>query len=531
MAKELTNNLYNWCVENNRQDLLEEWNNEKNINVTPGTIAPRSNQKVWWKCNRYHEWEACPNHRTNGRGCPECAKGLSKSLHEYEILYYLSQVDNGVIHSYKDLGFELDIYIPSKNTAIEYDGIRWHKDKENNDKTKNKKCKNHEIVLFRLRENELGMLNDTSIDVIVNKKNYNITLQNLIYELYKTHIDVDVKRDKYNILKLRDELDFKNSIVNTHPDLVKEWDFDKNKNININYVSAGCNKKVWWKMPYDDPRTGKHFDFEWESTIGHRTAGRGCPYLPTCSSPKVYPGFNDLETLYPELAKEWDYEKNGDLLPSMFTSGSNQKVWWKLDYDVPEDYPIEALRGKHFNFEWQATISHRTSGENCPYFTGRTLYPGFNDLESTYPNIAKDWNYEKNGDLKPNQVAPKSNQKVWWKLPYDVPEDYPIEKLRGKHFNFEWQATINSRTSGIGCPYLSGGAVWSGFNDLLTTHHSLTQQWDYEKNDDLRPENVSAGSNKKVWWKCKNGHEWENTIVNRSKYNVVCPLCRKRDVK
>ena len=55
-----------------------------------------------------------------------------------------------------------------------------------------------------------------------------------------------------------------------------------------------------------------------------------------------------------------------------------------------------------------------------------------------------------------------------------------------------------------------------GKNDLATVNPTLAEEWNYEKNGTLAPDMVTAGSNKKVWWKCDKGHEWEATIVNRS---------------
>lgn len=56
--------------------LLFEWNWEKNdvINIKPDNVSLGSGIKVWWKCKEGHEWQATPNHRSNGRGCPICAK-------------------------------------------------------------------------------------------------------------------------------------------------------------------------------------------------------------------------------------------------------------------------------------------------------------------------------------------------------------------------------------------------------------------------------------------------------------------------
>ena len=235
-------------------------------------------------------------------------------------------------------------------------------------------------------------------------------------------------------------------------------------------------------MPYNVPEDypveslrGKHFDFEWEATIGSRSAGNKCPFL---AGQDVWKGFNDLATVNPELAAQWNYEKNGDLTPEDVTPNANRKVWWKLPYDVPMDYPVESLRGKHFDFEWKSTISHRNSQKrNCPYLSSNAVWPGFNDLATTNPELASQWNYEKNGDLKPTDVMADATQKVWWKVPYDVPMDYPVESLRGKHFDFEWKATITQRNRQPGCPYLSGNGVWPGFNDLATVNPELAKEW------------------------------------------------------
>ena len=45
----------------------------------------------------------------------------------------------------------------------------------------------------------------------------------------------------------------------------------------------------------------------------------------------------------------------------------------------------------------------------------------------------------------------------------------------------------------------------------------LMSEWNYEKNCDLNPETLTLGSNKKVWWKCSKGHEWQAIIANRNK--------------
>ena len=112
------------------------------------------------------------------------------------------------------------------------------------------------------------------------------------------------------------------------------------------------------------------------------------------------------------LLEEWDREKNGRLTPENVTAGNKRKVWWIFPYDDKDT-------GRHFDFSWNARIAHRTNGSGCPYLTGNKVWKGFNDLE-TYckengrMDILNQWDYEKNGDLKPSDVTVKSSRKVWW---------------------------------------------------------------------------------------------------------------------
>ena len=46
---------------------------------------------------------------------------------------------------------------------------------------------------------------------------------------------------------------------------------------------------------------------------------------------------------------------------------------------------------------------------------------GINDLETTCPDLAKEWHPTKNGDLKPTDVTSGTDKKGWWYLPYDDP--------------------------------------------------------------------------------------------------------------
>ena len=212
--------------------------------------------------------------------------------------------------------------------------------------------------------------------------------------------------------------------------------------------------------------------------------------------------FISLAQVNPELAKEWHPTKNGELTPDGIGFGSDKKVWWLLKY-------YDKNTNKTFNFEWEASVWNRNNGAKCPFLSGQAIYVGFNDLQTLNPTLAKEWNHEKNKVLTPTDVTTNSGKKVWWKC--------------GK--GHEWQATIASRNTGRGCPYCSGRYVIKGKNDLEKINPILAMEWHPTKNLGLLPRDVSAGSEKKVWWKCEKGHEWQATIASRNNGNG-CPILR-----
>ena len=149
-----------------------------------------------------------------------------------------------------------------------------------------------------------------------------------------------------------------------------------------------------------------------------------------------------------------------------------------------------------------------------PLLLWKGVWSGKNDLATLNPKLAEEWAYDKNGELFPSMVQPKSNKRVWWKC---------------SECSYEWQAMIANRTGGTGCPVCSGNKVREGYNDLATKEPEIAQEWNYEKNGELLPTALTAGSNKKVWWKCSMcGHEWESTVNNRTYSNNGCPQCHHR---
>lgn len=282
----------------------------------------------------------------------------------------------------------------------------------------------------------------------------------------------------------------KPSLAMTHPQLIEEWDYEKNGDLMPEQFTAGSNVRVWWKCA----NCGQ----SWEATIAKRTRNRGtgCPY---CIGKLPIPNETDLATLYPELATEWDDDRNGELTPEQVTAGSSKNVWWKC-----------ANCGQR----WRATIVSRVRGNGCPYDAGKLPIPGKTDLATLRPDLAAEWDHERNGDLKPEQIVLGSHKSVWWKC---------------AQCGQSWKAKVYSRTclGGTGCPYDAGKIPIPGRNDLATLRSDLVAEWDYKRNGNLHPEQFVVGSERKVWWKCASCcQSWQATIASRTRPNGTgCPYC------
>jgi hypothetical protein len=200
----------------------------------------------------------------------------------------------------------------------------------------------------------------------------------------------------------------------------------------------------------------------------------------------------NLKVLYPEIAREWHPTKNGDLTPDRVKPACGSKVWWRC------------TKGH----EWQAYVFNRTRGNKCPYCSGNRADED-NNLLMVSPETAKLWHPTKNGDLGPDQVTPQSAKKVWW--------------LCGK--GHEWQSAVgNVYRSKKVCPYCSGRKPWKKYS-LLALYPRLAREWHPTKNGTLTPDQVTPGSDKRVWWQCKKGHEWRAIIGNRTRKKYKCPYC------
>ena len=164
------------------------------------------------------------------------------------------------------------------------------------------------------------------------------------------------------------------SLAEERPDLLFQW--DRGNTISPYKVSAGSHKKVWWIC---------NKGHRWEAIVKNRALiGSGCPY---CEHRAVLEGYNDLQTVFPDVAKSWS-PKNSKK-PTEVSPSSNMEVVWICDK----------------GHEWSARVADRTEGHGCPYCAGHRVWKGFNDLATTHPDLLLEWS-EKN-TISPETITYK----------------------------------------------------------------------------------------------------------------------------
>jgi hypothetical protein len=431
----------------------------------PTTLKAGSGKRVEWKCESGHQWVSAVVNRAKGSGCPVCSGR--------QVLSGL----NDLATTNPELAAQADGWDPrtlkaGSNKTVGWKCVEGHRWKASvNDRNKNgcPICSGHRVLVgyndLATTNPELAAQADgwdpTTLKAFSNKR--------VGWRCEKNHVWVAVVASRSNgsgcpICSNKQILVGLNDLATTNPELAAQadgWD--------PRTFSAGSSKKVGWRCEKDH---------RWVAAVNDRSSGKGCP---VCSGRQVLSGLNDLATTNPELAAQadgWD--------PTTLKAFSGRKVGWRCES----------------GHEWEAVVGNRSMGMGCPICSNKQILVGYNDLATTNPELAAQadgWD--------PTTLNAGSNKRVGWRC----------EK------NHVWVAVVASRLGGDGCPVCSGHRVLVGYNDLATTNPELAAQadgWD--------PTTLNAGSNKKVGWKCVEGHRWKASVGKRKKNG--CPICSNKQI-
>lgn len=251
-----------------------------------------------------------------------------------------------------------------------------------------------------------------------------------------------------------------------------------------------------------DPSIRRRDVVEWECDFGHRWtariadrihSGSGCL---VCSGKLIVPGVNDLATRYPDLVVEW--HPGNFTTPSTVAPGSKTRRLWQCSIG---------------HTWWTAPLNRTTGHTDCPTCANRIISTGFNDLATTHPYLALEL-HSTSPLLLEEVTAGSERELVWVCVLGHIWDASPVTRLGGSH---------------RGCPYCSGKRVLVGFNDFATTHPHLVDEW--SDTNELAPTDVSAGSAKRVTWRCRRGHTSRSSVAARTRpESRGCAICQGRAV-
>jgi hypothetical protein len=478
-------------------ELIKEWNWEKNT-VRPEEFTPRSKSKVWWKCEKGHSWQATIQNRTRDtkNSCPCCGNRVLCD-------------DNRLAQVRPDIAKD---WHPTKNAPLTpHDVVAggsrkvWWTCKHGHEWQASigsrviagTGCSKCSLQTSRMEIAVYSEINELFNDVVWREK-----IDGYECDIYLRESNIGIEVDGVYWHSRHPERELAKSaafeakgirLFRLREDglpLLSDRDVFFKASENEFSVVSKLVRSLMMHGGLDDEQQSKLHAYV------------DCPGLKNeklyreivANLPAPPPG-ESLAAKQPDIAKQWAYDLNAPLSPEHFRQQANKSVWWRCEN----------------GHTWRVSINNRTQHGTgcplCPRHQSVTVTDDWN-LQVFNPALASEWHPMKNGDLRPESVRPKSNQKCWW-------------QCSNGH---QWQAVVGSRVAGSGCPYCSGRYP-SKENNLAHMYPELLAEWDSEKNKGLDPSEFTPHVNKSIWWCCADGHSWQATIYNRTKNKSGCPTC------
>lgn len=473
-------------LETSFPEIAKEWDVSKNNGVLPADVSPYTYNSYWWICPKGHSYKKKVIQRTKFHkaiDCPKCIKAYSTSFPEQAIYYYVKKCFPDAINRYREPfenGMELDIYVPHYKLGIEYDGMAFHSGEEQHDREYRKylACKKLGIRLARIKETT-STWTDTADEIFyvpkrIKDEEFTVFLSLLFGRLfmfsahtfiendresafwnryYGFPTDFNVSRDRSEILECLIDID--HSFGTEHPELAKMWCEESNGNLTPFMFSSGSNYLATWKCPY----CGKTWKSPIASIVSRKV--RSCKVCSmkengrniTKTKTAVYGNLAEKSDL---LLRQWDFEENTALSPYEIPLNYSFKVAWKCD---------------KCGYKWHSSPSSRVRTDrisDCPHCTGRVALPGVDDLETLYPDVAKEWDYRKNDHVLPSQIKPFSNKKYYWICSFcgNSYVAYPGHRVKGHGCPSCAHKLVGQKNSKLVGQYDDNGA-------LINTYQSL----------------------------------------------------------
>jgi len=472
-------------------DIAKEWHPTKNGDLIPENFFPMSGKRMWWICKHGHEWKTGIRHRTvNKSNCPYCSNqkvgygnDLQSNFPQIAKQWHPTKNRNLVPAQFALFSGKKVWWICNIGHSWETTIIHRTKNLSNCPSCSLQTSKPElffysELTFLFKKVYHRKKINGNEIDIFIEDINLGIEYDGSRYHKNKLSFDkkkrVEIKKSGVSLIALREEplkkIFEEDIIIKSSTNYLKNFLFFLNHLLKSRLLNQKHNKIISEYIEKGTIRNSKFF---------HDLMS----YLPG-----PMPG-ESLESIHPEIAKEWHPTKNGKMKPSNVHKSSSLKFWWLCK------------NGHEFKESPDGRFDKNRGVKKCKFCKS---------LSFKYPEIAKEWHKTKNRDLTPLDVFGGSGKKAW----FTCEEDHDFE------------SSISNRTSlKRGCPYCTNRKIGYG-NDLLTRNPRLAKEWHPTKNGDLTPSQVFPHYNKKVWWLCKDRHSFFSTVNHRSN-GTNCPKCYK----
>jgi hypothetical protein len=480
------------------QEIIDLWDKELN-KISIEAVSAGSHKKHKWRCGKGHIWEASPKSLIRGTRCPECARmGIAERIRTASVKRSGSLYDERPdLREQWDPTNEIDMreVSVSSNTRVKWIckyGHKWEAIIGNRTGRGsgcpyciNQTSKLEIYLLVQLR----SVFKDVGWREKIDGKEVDILLKN-------EHIGVEVDGEYWHRNKFGSD-----SAKDQHLKSLYNLTIIRVRPIELPMI--GLHSVFYDRKDSDQSICLKLFE-HLETILPNQHSVRDYVSLGAANNLEDYremisrlPAPVDGSSLYDlreDLAEEWDYDRNKPLTPDLFSPFSDQKVFWKCS-------------NGHI---YAATIKNRTNrGSGCPSCYQESLPDAANSralakigsIEKNNPALVSYWDREENNGLRPNEVPNNINRTFVWRC------------KNGHRFT----RLLKTMKSNQDCPVCTS---------ILIINPELSNEWDFAKNVDITPEKIQAGSGKRVWWKCKNGHSWECSVVARTRDGKDCPVCR-----
>lgn len=358
------NDLHTWCIKNNRTDILEEWDYDKNLDI-PKNILYCSTKKYFWICRICKtNFETTIENRINKRSCPLCLKKLRQKNATLQAQNKAKINKSFLKDKYPELFSELD-FEKNKN---EFPNIDLNKITHGSKISLWWKCK-------YCRKSFLATPNNRTNGV-------------------DCHCRLNYKKsEKREKIEEEKAVHLNCTFKEKCPESWNKLDIERNKKeypfVDLNKISVYSHRKLFFKCV----KCGGSYQ---QSPYQIFSTNASCPI---CANQKVLAGYNDL----------FSYCKNNNLsiIEEYIDDTSSNQVYFRSTKKYK--WKCGACNQEYYASPYNRIINNT----GCPYCSHQKILPGITDLQTKYPEIAKTWDYSKN-NKKPNEIFPGTQKKYWW---------------------------------------------------------------------------------------------------------------------